>query len=144
MTIAVIDASVAIKWFFTEEDGEPYTAEAYSLLSRIVSGNLKAIVPVLFFSECANVLWKACRLRGFPNEAATEALNNLLLINLEVFNDKEFIDIALKLSIKHNRPVYDCLYLAIAEVSSLDLITADEKFYNALKGLYKNIKWIRE
>lgn len=142
MKSVVVDASVAVKWFFTEEDGEPYTSEAHLFLAGIAFGKLRAIVPILFFSECANVLWKVCALRGYPQEAAVEALRDLLSLDVEVLNDMEFVERALSIALQCNRPVYDCLYLAMANLKAVDLITADEKFYNSLKNSFSNIKWI--
>lgn len=142
--VAVVDASVAIKWFFTAADGEPHVEEANLLLHDILSDRLQAVVPALFYSECANVLWKACRIKGYPQEAAIEALRTLNAIDLEVLNDKEFTDNALSLSLGYNHSVYDCLYLAIANQAKADLITADEKFYNTFKKSFPNIRWIGE
>lgn len=142
MKSVVVDASVAMKWFFTEQDGEPYAAQAHLFLSAIAKGEVKAVVPVLFFPECANVLWKICRLRGYPEDAALEAMRCLLLLGVEVQNDTEFVESALSMAVQYDYPVYDCLYLAVANINEIDLITADEKFYNSLKKSFSNIKWI--
>lgn len=138
----VIDASVAVKWFFTEADDEPYIRESDLIFKNILSGGIRAIVPSLFFSECANVFWKACTLRGYSPDAASDALKNLLSIDFETLNDAEFIGNALSIAIAYNRPVYDCLYLSVANQLKVELITADEKFYNSLSGFFPNIRWI--
>jgi predicted nucleic acid-binding protein len=51
---------------------------------------------------------------------------------------------ALGLALRHNRPFYDCLYLALALHNQCDLITADEKFFNAMHGSFPCIRLLRE
>ncbi|MBI5653900.1 MAG: type II toxin-antitoxin system VapC family toxin [Chloroflexi bacterium] len=42
-----------------------------------------------------------------------------------------------------NQPkVYDCYYLALAELMNCDLWTADERFYNSVKQKFTWVKWI--
>lgn len=43
--LVVLDASIAIKWFHTEPDSEA----AERIRGRIVNGELRIVVPPLFF-----------------------------------------------------------------------------------------------
>jgi predicted nucleic acid-binding protein len=60
MSLFVMDASVAAKWFLPPS-GEPLSAEARNLLSTYADGRVRFAVPDLFWAECANILWKAVR-----------------------------------------------------------------------------------
>lgn len=44
------------------------------------------------------------------------------------------------LAVAHARPVSDCLYLAWALEQRCDLVTADEKLYNALRPAFPCLK----
>ncbi len=50
---------------------------------------------------------------------------------------------ALGLAVAHGRPFYNCLYLAWALEERCDLITADERFFNALGATFPNIRLLR-
>lgn len=39
---------------------------------------------------------------------------------------------AIRLALAHDRPVYDCMYLALAQRIGVRLVTADRRFVNAL------------
>jgi predicted nucleic acid-binding protein len=54
--IAIIDASVALKWFL-KEDGR---SDAVALLGS----NISLVAPDLIFSEFANVIWQKARRNG--------------------------------------------------------------------------------
>lgn len=58
MNTYVIDASVAAKWLLPAS-GETLTQEAAELLKRYAGGEVRFVVPDLFWAELANVLWKA-------------------------------------------------------------------------------------
>ncbi|MBI5197907.1 MAG: type II toxin-antitoxin system VapC family toxin [Nitrospirae bacterium] len=141
-SLAVIDASVAVQWFFTEADGERYAENAQTILHLILDDQLPAVVPTLFFSECANVLWKACEWRDYSKKAAVQALQSLYSLGLEVLDETILMEKALELSLRYHCPVYDCLYLAMALEVGGNLVTADEKFYKQFKASFPLIKWI--
>ena len=56
MKIAVVDASVAVKWVVDEEDAD---SAAWLLLN---AGTL--IAPAHWLAEATNALWTSCTLRG--------------------------------------------------------------------------------
>jgi predicted nucleic acid-binding protein len=58
LTACVLDASVAAKWLLPVSD-EPLALEAIALFVQFSEGKLQLYVPDLFWSEMANVLWKA-------------------------------------------------------------------------------------
>jgi len=53
----IVDASVAAKWVLPAE-GEALTEEAAWWLGRYARGQVRFLVPDLFWAETANLLWK--------------------------------------------------------------------------------------
>ena len=51
----VIDASVAVKWFFPESSEEQNTEQAISILQRMGSGSIEPLQPVHWMSEVVAV-----------------------------------------------------------------------------------------
>lgn len=120
----IIDASVAVKWLIPEEDSET----AFALI-----GEEDLIVPALIYSEVANAIWKKTR-RGelVPGEVLAE-IKGMTQFTRAV-DDADFVARAVELGVELAHPIYDCLYLAIAERTNDILVTADIKFLNRLPG----------
>ena len=122
----VVDANIAVKWLFTEED----TAEARQLLAhRIV---LHA--PDFILTEAANVIWQKAR----RNEVADAQpyLEELALLPDAVMlhPSVQLVAHAAATALKIDHPIYDCLYLACAEVEGAPLVTADSRLCDAAKA----------
>ena len=60
MNTLVVDASVAAKWFLPAS-GETLTDEALEVLSHYAAGDLRFLVPDLFWAELGNIFRKAAR-----------------------------------------------------------------------------------
>ncbi|HJU20576.1 MAG TPA: type II toxin-antitoxin system VapC family toxin [Stellaceae bacterium] len=119
MTDLVIDASIAIKWVVSESG----TAEALSLRRRN-----RLYAPELLAAECANVLWRKVRLKELAEEEAAFAARLLQRADIELMPMRPLLEPAMRLAIALDHPAYDCVYLALAESLSCDLVTADERF----------------
>lgn len=115
----VVDASVAVKWFFRE----PGHAKARALLD---SGEL-LIAPSLLLIEVANAAWKRHR-RG---EVARDIVQEIVLLTAKPFSELVAIEAlaprAATLALDLDHPIYDCLYLALAAREGIHFITADQK-----------------
>jgi predicted nucleic acid-binding protein len=135
----VIDAGVIVKWFIPEVD----SAIAHQLLQRYLQGVDSPVAPDLLISECANVLWRRCRQGDITPEEATESLADLLTLNVPLVPATSLVQSALQLALRHQRPVYDGLYLALAQERQCALITADERFFNALSPQFPNLQLLR-
>ncbi|HWP57661.1 MAG TPA: type II toxin-antitoxin system VapC family toxin [Candidatus Acidoferrales bacterium] len=124
MSVFVVDASVAVKWFFPEIHSD---AALRLLLPR---HTLHA--PDLIFSEFGNVLWKRFRKNEISENEANAALEGLLTVNLLVQPSRLLIPLALDIACAENRTVHDSLYLASALALEFPLVTADAGFYRAV------------
>ena len=117
MTDLVIDASVAIKWVI-EEHG---TREALALRRH------RLFAPDLLVAECANVLWKKTRRSELSADEARLAARLLERADVELVPMRPLLEPATALAIALDHPAYDCIYVALAEDLSCDLVTADQR-----------------
>ncbi|MDM8561984.1 type II toxin-antitoxin system VapC family toxin [Candidatus Marithioploca araucensis] len=132
--IFVVDSSVAIKWYFPEIHKE--AAE------RLLKPNYHLHVPHLFLLEFINVVCKKRR-RGEINAQESDfVINEIQQIPLEWHNDRSVLTKAYEIANNTQRSLYDCLYINLAISLDCEMVTADLKFYEALKsGDYA--KWLR-
>ena len=117
-----VDASVVIKWFVTE----PLCEEARQLLGD----RLDLHAPDILLAEFANIIWKKAR-RGEisdPQPYFDELASLPEIVTLHPGGD--LIGRAAQIAVVIDHPVYDCLYLACAEVTASVVITADQKLVN--------------
>ncbi len=114
---AVVDASIAVKWVVQEPGSER---------ARLLSA-ARLEAPDLLWIECANILWKKVRLGDLRRLDAFECLKLLLEAPVVLAAGRELLEPALRLSLELEHPVYDCLYVALAQRRNVPLITADRK-----------------
>lgn len=116
----IIDASVAAKWLFVEDD----SGLALPLIAR---DDLS--VPDFFFAEMANIIWR----RGRNEDPAQAALllSRLDPVFVRVVPTDQLAQSALGLALALDHPAYDCFYLALAIAEDDVLITADRRFHTA-------------
>jgi predicted nucleic acid-binding protein len=136
----VVDASVAAKWVLPAE-GETLTEEAARWLSRYARGEVRFLVPDLFWAETANLLWKAVQHGRCSKEFAETALAELVDRRLGTVSSVPLLNLAFRIAIDHERTVYDSLYVALAVRANGQLITADERLANALAAHFP-VKWL--
>ena len=135
----VVDASVAVKWILPEEGHQ----ESMRIQDKYQDEKVDLISPNLVFAEVANVLWKRER-RGDLTALAAERCFQQFLRDSPILLDSAVVSAsALGLSLAHGRPVYDCLYLALALEQRCDLVTADEGLFNALSMSFPCIRLLK-
>jgi predicted nucleic acid-binding protein len=140
VTMVVVDANVAAKWFLPA-DGETLADEALALLGQYAKEEVRFIVPDLFWAEFANVIWKAVRLGRLTKVSAAAALASLTQRNFPTVPSLRLLDSAFQIATAFERTVYDCLYVALAVYSKAQLITADERLANSLAARFP-VKWL--
>lgn len=82
----------------------------------------------------ANVAWKRFGRGELKGDEAAAIVDDLLRMPLTVVSSQTLVAPALQLAVATSRTVYDCLYLALAIDRKCKLVTADERFANALAG----------
>lgn len=120
--IAILDSSVAVKWYAREADSDV----AEQLLSYALGA------PDFILAEVANTLWKKVRKNEIVAAQAAGALPHLSA-SVTFFPSAPLVERALELAMGWGHPVYDCIFLALAEDRGLPLITSDERLVRQLK-----------
>ncbi len=136
MTAYVWDASVAAKWVLPLQ-GESLSSEAVRLLDRDACGGVHFRVPDLFWPGIGNVLWKSVRLGRMAEVAAYESAES----GHAHFAHEAPRGEAVRLAMVAGRTVSDAVYLALAMESGLTLLTADERFANAMGARFP-VRWL--
>ena len=123
--IAVVDASVALKWFFNECSDEPHADRAVTVLRDLGAGRSRMVQPPHFLAEVAAVL-----ARKAP-ETARENLFDLQLLEWESVESPAIYATAVDLSIDLRHHLFDTLYHATAmHTGGATLVTADDTYYD--------------
>ena len=120
----VVDASVAVKWLVEEEHSDA--------ADRLLDGNHELFAPRLMASEAGNALWRKVRMGELERSRAGALAAAISEMAVRWTEDEEVGPDAVRLSLALNRPVYDCVYLALAHRLGATLVTADVRFVNAL------------
>lgn len=127
----VVDASVGIKLFLAEEGSDAADA-LFAQLAQ--SPPARFYVPDLFYSECANILWKYVRHYGYPAGNARQDVADLLALRLQTVSTADVLAPALALALQYDITAYDACYAALAQQLDLPLITADSPLRRKLAG----------
>lgn len=120
----VVDASVAVKWLVAEEDSDVARA--------LAAGDDELHAPRLMASEIANALWRKARLGEIERADAGAMLASVSDMPVHWGADETVSADAARLALALDRPVYDCVYLALAHRIGAAVVTADSRFANAL------------
>lgn len=131
MRTYVIDASVAAKWLLPAGE-EPLASESLQLLRRYSEGEVRFLVPDLFWAELANILWKSVRVGRLRQASAEAGLRATREQAFPTWPSRDLLVDAFAIASAFGRTVYDALYVALAVNSKSQLITADERLANAL------------
>lgn len=120
----VVDASVAVKWLVAEDDSEAARELAAS------GEDLHA--PRLMACEVANALWCKARLGEIERGDAGAMLAAVQDMPVRWGADEAVCADAVRIALALDRPVYDCVYLALAHRIGAAVVTADLRFANVL------------
>jgi predicted nucleic acid-binding protein len=123
--ILVIDANVGLKWFI-EESRSPAAR-------KILDKGASFIAPDIFIPEICNVVWKKVKNQEITAEQGQAIVSNVPMVLDHIVPSSEVAKRAFALAVQFNHPVYDCLYLALAERESISLVTDDAKLVTVAK-----------
>ena len=123
---ALLDTSVAVKWFVTEEDSQ----RATSLRRAHLWDEIQLYVPDLLLMELANALRYTGRLseeRILEDLATFSALDiSIVPFSIDVLRS------SVALSLEQDLAVYDAYFLAMAQDLGVPFITADRRMLSRL------------
>ena len=127
MSTIIVDASVGVKWFVPEEHSD--------VAALLLDENVDLEVPRLFFSEFGNILWKKFTRDELSHKDVVDSARGLRSAMLIPVPDEWLLDAAIALACELKHPIYDCLYLALADSLETAVVTADQKFANQVADL---------
>jgi len=121
--VAVVDASVAVKWVVNE----PHSEAAAALLDR----PMRWLAPRLMLIEAAAALRRKAADGELRPAAAATSLAALLDAArqgvIRLADDEELVSSALLLALDLGHKLPDCVYLALAEREGCSLSTGDSR-----------------
>jgi predicted nucleic acid-binding protein len=122
----VIDASAATAWLTNEPDS--------SDVATLIANGEDLIAPDLIVAEIGNALWKKSRAGDFDIAHTEEAFKLLNSAGLALTHSGTLVATAVRLADRMAHPVYDCLYLALAQKRGAELVTLDKRMAAAAKA----------
>ncbi len=132
----VVDASIVVDWVAPDVDpGMP----AGVLLVQLAADNVDLLAPRLLMEEVSNALLTGIRRGRWSGQAADGARRLLRQLPVRLADEPRDLDRAWDLARRHDaHPIYDMLYVALAERRRTQLITADA----ALRQLLGDLDWV--
>ena len=124
MRAAVCDASILFKLIVAEADSDQAIAFVRSV---------RVFVPEFVYLEIGNALWFRIHHRDLDFAEGKRLIDRLRDLGFETLQIGPFIDRALEIAGTIGHPIYDCLYVAIAERYAIPLITADKRLISAVR-----------
>ena len=122
----MVDASVAVQWFAREPGSEASAA--------LVEGNQPLVAPDIMPLEVANALWKKVRHGDVPAADLQPAVTRILASDITLVPTLTLLERAVRLAVEINHPVYDCVYLVLAEERGAPLSSIDERLRTAARA----------
>lgn len=138
-SLVCVDASFALKLVLAEEDSE----KARMLWENWIKNDVEILAPPLLLYEGASAIRGLVYRKLLTLEKGDLAFRALQAQVVTISSSPEIHDKAWNLAKMLNQPkVYDCHYLALAELSNCEFWTADERLFNAVKKQLAWVKWI--
>jgi predicted nucleic acid-binding protein len=132
----VVDASVVVDWVAPGIDPR---LPAVALLARLAADEADVLAPRLLMEEVSNALLTGIRRSRWSGAEADRARTLLRRLPVRLVDEPRDLDRAWDLARRYDdHPIYDMLYVALAERRRTQLVTADA----ALRELLTGFDWI--
>ncbi|MEK7678774.1 MAG: type II toxin-antitoxin system VapC family toxin [Deltaproteobacteria bacterium] len=136
MSVFIVDASVAAKWFIEEE----YNEAALSVLDE--SNQLHA--PEFLLLEMDSIICKWIRRDVVTPAEGSDMRDALRQYPIQHHPFVSFLDSGFAIANQTGQSVYDCLYVALAALLKGRMVTADRRLYDAMNNgpFKKHVVWV--
>lgn len=128
----VLDVSAALCWVLPR----PASPQALRLRDNYSRGVHTFIAPSIFAAEAASALTKAERQKLIATGQAGVLLADILTTMPDSHPYELLLTRAVGISSQTRSGLYDCLYVALAELEGCELITDDQKLIANLKPIF--------
>jgi len=98
----------------------------------------------LAFPEVASAIWKRLRQKAITRTEADSSLDSLLRTPVTIHPTTDLLKAAFPIAVRHDRAIYDALFVALAENLGVPGLTADEPLYNAVKAEFPPIILLKD
>jgi predicted nucleic acid-binding protein len=124
----IVDASVAIQWLVEEADSERADAfyEGY--------GPDELQAPELIIAEVCNIAWRKATKREIPARQAIDIAASIGTLLPSLLPSAALAGVATEIALEINHPIYDCFYLASADLLNVQLVTVDQRLLKKLSA----------
>lgn len=138
----VIDASVAAKWFLSDEDDVDH---ARRVLDDLVSGIIRIAAPEQILAEIGSTLTVAASStrNRIQQEAARAGYSRFLALPLDTVPIRDLGSEAYDVSQQFSCSFYDALYLILARRRAIPFINADRKLQDRI-GHLPGVMWVAD
>lgn len=132
----VVDASVVLKWYFTEAHAD--------LALKVVNYPGGIIVPESLESQVGMALWRRVRANELRKDDAHRVLSNLRRLPLNRVPTQALAPAALEIASVTSRTFMESLYFALAIREQTRLVTADRWWFSLLQTgpMKPHLRWI--
>ena len=120
----IVDASVAVKWVIPEALSDK--------ADRVRDHEDEIVAPDLLLVEVADALWRKTAARELSAREADAAFDLVRRSGIDLRPTPPLIREAMELARRLGHPVYDCVYLALAEREHARFVTADQRLLRRL------------
>jgi predicted nucleic acid-binding protein len=135
--VAVVDASVAAKWFVEEE----FTDQALKMVEDYERRRVDLRSVELMPFEVMNALRYNPEMGRAEIERAGDALSRFKIAQYPLLGDLKTL--CLEAAYRYGLTVYDASYLSLSRFLDTELYTADKRFIEKTRG-EKKVRHIRE
>jgi predicted nucleic acid-binding protein len=91
------------------------------------------IAPSLLLIECGNALLRRVRMGDLPADTVAGKVAALRIAPVRLVPAEQHLEAAITLATQLRHSLYDCLYLALALIERVQLITADQRFVERVR-----------
>ena len=136
MESVIIDASVALKWFYQDEE---MVENANFVLNNSKNKKIQILVPELWLYEIANSFKSSIKANRLSLKNAKKYLNDLLDTNPIFVAFQPIMDLSLSLAHKFDISIYDASYIAISKLQNIPFYTADKRLLEKIPSTFKKV-----
>ncbi|MEX2120985.1 MAG: type II toxin-antitoxin system VapC family toxin [Pirellulales bacterium] len=129
----VVDASIGFKWEVVEQ----FSDKAGALRVGFHNAVHELLAPDIFPTEVANAILVAERRGRVPAGKSLSLLIDFLTTQPKIHAALPvLLPRAYVIATQTRASIYDCLYVALAELENCQLVTADDKLVRNLQALF--------